>query len=113
CAAPLGNPSERHGRHITGVDMSKIIFLGSPAHGHVNPTLPLAHELVQRGEQVLYYNQEEFRPQIEQTGASFCPYPATEVSSERITELMQHGNLVNVSSLILEGTEKLLPFTLQ
>lgn len=93
--------------------MSKIIFLGSPAHGHLNPTLPLVHELVQRGEQVLYYNQEAFRPQIERAGAAFCPYPANEVTSERITELMQHGNLANVSSLILKGAEKLLPFTLQ
>jgi MGT family glycosyltransferase len=92
--------------------MSKIIFIGAPAHGHVNPTLPVVQELVQRGEQVLYYNQEAFREQIERTGAIFHPYPDTGISAERIAELLQHGNLVNVSSLILEGTEKLLPFTL-
>ena len=45
--------------------MSKIIFLNIPAHGHVNPTLPVVQELVRRGEQVRYYNTEEFRPQIE------------------------------------------------
>jgi MGT family glycosyltransferase len=93
--------------------MSKIIFIGAPAQGHVNPTLPLVQELVQRGEQVLYYNQETFREQIERTGATMCPYPATGATSERIAELLQHGNLANTSTLILEGTEKLLPFILR
>jgi len=28
--------------------MSKIVFLSAPAYGHVNPTLPVVQELVQR-----------------------------------------------------------------
>ncbi len=28
--------------------MGRIIFRGTPAHGHVNPPLPLAHDLIQR-----------------------------------------------------------------
>ncbi len=54
--------------------MSKYIFLNVPAHGHVNPTLAVAQELVRRGEQVIYYLTEEFRAAVEATGATFRPY---------------------------------------
>lgn len=42
-----------------------------PAHGHVNPTLPVVRELVSRGEQVAYYLTDEFEPQIRHAGAEF------------------------------------------
>lgn len=45
-----------------------------PGHGHVNPTLALAQELVTRGERVIYYLTEEFRSAVEATGAIFRPY---------------------------------------
>src|SRR5258707_6473113 len=54
--------------------MSKYTFLNVPAHGHVNPTLAVAQELVRRGEQVVYYLTEEFRAAVEATGATFRPY---------------------------------------
>ncbi|GHO79184.1 hypothetical protein KSD_69550 [Ktedonobacter sp. SOSP1-85] len=54
--------------------MKKYIFLNVPATGHVNPTLPIVQELVQCGEQVIYYLTEEFRAIIEATGAIFRPY---------------------------------------
>ena len=92
--------------------MSKIVYLMPPAHGHVNPTLPVVQELVQRGEQVIYYNTEEFRPQIERTGATFRPYPITGITSEEISELIQNGNLARISVLVTRKTEVLLPFVL-
>lgn len=64
--------------------MSKIVFVEMPAYGHVNPTLPVVQELVRRGEQVIYYVAEEFRPQIEQVGATFRPYPAGILTSSEI-----------------------------
>ena len=51
--------------------MSKILVFNVPAHGHVNPTLPVVRELVSRGEQVAYYLTDEFEPQIRHTGAEF------------------------------------------
>lgn len=92
--------------------MSKIIFLAIPAHGHVNPTLPVVQELVRRGEQVLYYNTEEFRPQIERTGATFRAYPETEMTSAAISKTWQNGNIVNFSVMVLRTTEKILTFLL-
>ena len=40
--------------------MAKVLFFNLPAHGHVNPTLPLVAELVHRGEHVIYYSSEAF-----------------------------------------------------
>ena len=34
--------------------MAKIMWLNVPANGHINPTLPVATELVNRGHTVLY-----------------------------------------------------------
>ncbi|MGN0997729.1 MAG: macrolide family glycosyltransferase [Candidatus Ventricola sp.] len=63
--------------------MSSIWFCSIPAHGHVNPTLPVVRELVRRGHSVRYYEVEPFRARIEAAGASFVdvtPYmpPAPE-----------------------------------
>src|SRR5918912_1474382 len=53
------------------VAVSRILVFNVPAHGHVNPTLPVVRELVSRGEQVVYYLTDEFEPQIRRTGAEF------------------------------------------
>lgn len=54
--------------------MATLVFWGYPGHGHLNPSLPLVAELVQRGEQAHYYSLEEFRPAIERAGATFHSY---------------------------------------
>jgi MGT family glycosyltransferase len=92
--------------------MSRIVFLNSPAYGHVNPTLPVVQELVRRGEQVTYYNAEEFRAVIEQTGATFAAYPQGAMSSAEISAALQGGNLSNIAPLLLRATESFLPFLL-
>lgn len=66
-------------------------------HGHVNPTIGIVRELINRGENVTYIAGEEFRDKIEKTGAKF----------------IGHKNLFDLSSLItsslnLETNEKLL-----
>ncbi len=54
--------------------MSDVLFLASPSHGHVNPTLGLVAELVRRGERVTYFASEPFRERVEATGAAFKAY---------------------------------------
>ncbi len=56
--------------------MSKAIFFNIPASGHIYPSLGLTAELVRRGEQVIYFATERFRPVIEAAGAAFRPTPA-------------------------------------
>lgn len=54
--------------------MVKYAMFSAPGHGHVNPTLAIAQELVARGEQVIYYLPESFRASVEATDATFHPY---------------------------------------
>jgi MGT family glycosyltransferase len=89
--------------------MSKITFFLPPAHGHVNPALPVIRELVQRGEQVTAYNTEEFRAKLDPSGAAFRAYPPSDLSASEISRLLETGNLSNVTGLILRATEHMLP----
>ena len=54
--------------------MAKALFLGLPLHGHINPSLPLVRELVERGDEVVYYAADQFAEQIEGSGGRFRPY---------------------------------------
>ena len=49
--------------------MSKIVFFCIPAYGHTNPTIEVVRELVNRGNEVVYYSFKEFKDKIEDTGA--------------------------------------------
>ncbi len=51
--------------------MKKVAFFCIPAHGHTNPMLPVAAELVKRGNTVRFYSFDEFRDKINATGAEF------------------------------------------
>ena len=54
--------------------MSKILFVNGNLHGHINPTLPIVKELVQRGESVYYFSTKEFQRKLEAAGAIFLDY---------------------------------------
>lgn len=90
--------------------MAKIAYIGIPAHGHTNPTLPVVHELIARGHQVLYYNSESFRAKIEPTGVDFRPYPAALPSEREISEAMVE--FINASLIMSRMGEILTPFVL-
>ncbi|MDS0524273.1 glycosyl transferase [Clostridium sp. SHJSY1] len=51
--------------------MSKVLFLNMFGHAHINPTIGLVKELINRGEKVTYFASEEFQEKIEKTGATF------------------------------------------
>ena len=92
--------------------MSNIVFVEMPAYGHVNPSLPVVHELAWRGEHVVYYDAEEFQPQVERAGATFRAYPAGALTSADIAHATQSGDLTRVPVVLLRATESLLPFLL-
>ena len=54
--------------------MGRLVYFSFPAHGHVNPTLPVIRELAARGEDITYFGTPRFAPAIAATGARFCPY---------------------------------------
>ena len=54
--------------------MPKALFFNIPAHGHINPSLPLVTELTRRGHAIRYYATEHYRQRIGDTGVEFCAY---------------------------------------
>lgn len=68
--------------------MAKILFINLPTHGHVNPTLAITKELVDRGHEVTYLNSEEFKDKIEATGAKLMEYDEKVDFSALVQELL-------------------------
>ncbi|BAZ12546.1 glycosyltransferase, MGT family protein [Calothrix sp. NIES-4071] len=57
--------------------MARFLLTTIPAIGHVNPVLPIARQLVERGNEVCWYTGFGFQSQVEATGArieQFIPY---------------------------------------
>lgn len=54
--------------------MARGLFLIFPAHGHVNPTIGLVKELINKGDEITYISANEFRDKIEKVGATFRGY---------------------------------------
>ena len=71
--------------------MSKIVFFSIPAYGHTNPTIEVVRELVNKGNEVIYYSFKEFKEKIEDTGAKciccdeYLPELKAEYEAEDIT----------------------------
>ena len=89
--------------------MAKLLFFNIPAHGHVNPTLPVVTELIQRGHHVVYYNSDTFERPIKATGAEFRAYPNSSTTEADLAKRV--NNLVSVSVFMLEESTSLVPFT--
>ncbi|MBU3113552.1 macrolide family glycosyltransferase [Clostridium lacusfryxellense] len=54
--------------------MVRILIINVPFYGHVNPTIAITKELVDRGYKVTYLISEEFREEIALTGARTMLY---------------------------------------
>lgn len=61
------------GRNEPLPDM-KLFFAVFPISGHVNPGLPIARELVNRGHDVRWYSTPQYKNAIERIGARFVPH---------------------------------------
>ncbi len=85
----------------------KVVIFNVPTSGHVNPTLPLAAELIQRGHQVIYYLNAAYRAAITVTGAEYRPLPGFPDAI-----LGPPGGQFNpplLARLLLEMADKLMP----
>ena len=92
-----------------GPASGNILFYGTPAYGHVNPTLAIVTELVRCGYAVTYYATEEFRRVIEACGAEFLAYDFGALEWEpqvgsRIPELAEL--LLRFTDAQLEGLQQ-------
>lgn len=50
--------------------MSKVVILNTPLWGHIMPTIALTRELLQQGEDVVYYTTPSFQDTLTRTGAT-------------------------------------------
>ena len=41
--------------------MSRVVFIGLSADGHINPTLSIVKELILRGEEVIYIVSNKYK----------------------------------------------------
>lgn len=91
--------------------MSKIAYVGLPAHGHSNPTLPLLKRLVENGRHITIYNAESFRAKFAPTSAVFHPFPEPMPTEREIAERM--GRMVDASLLLSELSRPLTHFLIE
>jgi MGT family glycosyltransferase len=89
--------------------MSTVVVLNLPEAGHMNPNFPLLAELVQRGERVICYAVEPFRPAIENAGAEFRSYP----NPSALIPPAHTGGLFSVMAFLGSATEAILPTLLE
>jgi len=94
--------------------MTKAVFFNIPAHGHVNPTLPLVQELARRGETVIYYGIEDYRKQIEAAGARCRTYESLSpsVRFDFGRDDRSSPSLSKLARVMIEFCETSLPFLL-
>lgn len=91
--------------------MGKAIFFNIPAHGHTNPTLALVKELIDQGEEVLYYSFPDLKEKIEETGATYMPYSIERLEDTNYTE-EQLKYFPIVFRVCIESTATMLEFLL-
>lgn len=56
--------------------MARFLIGTMPGFGHVNPALPIASKLVERGHEVWWYTGKLFQSRVEATGARYVPMVA-------------------------------------
>ena len=81
--------------------MKRIAFFCIPAHGHTNPMLPVAAELVSRGNTVRFYSFNEFKSKIEASGAEFisCDSYLPKLTKKEEAELKN----VSITEMTIQG----------
>jgi len=90
----------------------KILFLGFPAQGHVNPSLGLVRELARRGHRVTCLLTEAYREKVQAAGGVLKPYP---LEFEMDTLELRLGNwrsirrLVELFRCVLAEAEREIP----
>lgn len=96
--------------------MERVLFLGTPAYGHINPTLGIIAELVKQGKEVVYFCSEEFRERIEKTGAifrSYCEWDAFPLRNKTHTHIPNKEDLVKIFEWMIHSCEKTIDSILE
>ena len=76
-----------------------IAFVSLGAFGHINPTLSLVTELVNRGVRVTYFTTENMRKVIEPTGATFVPMKSWMAENDKHNDIKEEKKEEKASGL--------------
>ncbi|MFD0771968.1 macrolide family glycosyltransferase [Bacillus sp. CGMCC 1.60114] len=93
--------------------MSKVLVIGFPGEGHINPTLAIVEELIRRGETVVYYCIEQYRNKIEKTRASFRPYEDFTSQIDIMKKIDEGHNPLEMIYRIVNVADKIVPTILK
>lgn len=88
--------------------MAKVLVFNFPGEGHINPTIALVEELIQRGEEVIYYCVEEYRNKIEKTGAAFRSYENFLSQVDIMKRMNEGGNPLEMALRVVTAMDKII-----
>ncbi|MFD0773150.1 macrolide family glycosyltransferase, partial [Streptomonospora algeriensis] len=88
--------------------MTRYAMLPSPMTGHVNPTLPITRELVDRGHEVVYDLPAAYRESVEAAGGRLRPMDLREPDGYR-SEPDPVARFARVPMWLAEEAEHVLP----
>ncbi|MED2979747.1 glycosyltransferase [Bacillus swezeyi] len=93
------------------MEQKHIAILNIPAHGHINPTLALTANLVNRGYRVTYPVTDEFVKAIEETGAEPLRYHSTlNMDPRQIRELMKNKkDMSQAPMMFMKEVQEVMP----
>ncbi|MEK7019251.1 macrolide family glycosyltransferase [Bacillus sp. FSL R9-9410] len=93
--------------------MSKALVINFPAEGHINPTIGVVKELVNRGEEVIYYCEEEYRYKLQNIDVQFRNYGGMLEEINFKNRMKDMFNPLQMIYRFLRTTEKAIPFLLE
>lgn len=93
--------------------MSKALVINFPAEGHINPTIGVVKELANRGEDVVYYCEEEYRFKLKNVDVQFRNYGGMLEEINLKNRMKDMFNPLQMMHRFLKTTERAIPFLLE
>jgi MGT family glycosyltransferase len=87
--------------------MPVFVFFNVPTTGHVDPTLPVAAELVRRGHEVVFYLTEAYRERVEASGATYRAYQG--IGSDYFDVVSRRFNPARLATQLIETAISVTP----
>lgn len=84
------------------MENKKIFFIITPAHGHTNPPIVLANELVKRKAKVIFYSFHLFKERIENAGVEFRSYPVPQQNEDTRPPRISNDTFTDIIHVLLD-----------
>ncbi|WP_410491583.1 glycosyltransferase [Bacillus thuringiensis] len=88
--------------------MANVLVINFPGEGHINPTLAVVSELIQRGETVVSYCIEDYRKKVKATGAEFRVFENFLSQINIMERVNEGGSPLTMLSHMIEASERIV-----